>query len=228
MNMDNQLLDSIEIATGIDPVASVIWLHGLGADGSDFVPVVPELGLPEDLPVRFIFPHAPAIPITCNNGYVMRGWYDIIHFDQISRETDAHGVVRSVEAIRQLIKHENARGIPASRIILAGFSQGGAIAYTAGLTYPEKLAGIVALSTYIPAPELLVADSMGINHNTPIFAAHGGMDPVVPVTLGKTAYEQLAAAGYPISWHTYPMQHSVCMPEIVAIGEFIERCLQTA
>ncbi len=226
--MDNQLLDSIEVATGIDPVASVIWLHGLGADGGDFVPVVPELGLPDDLPVRFIFPHAPAIPITCNNGYVMRGWYDIIHFDQISREADAYGVVRSVEAIRQLIRRENQRGIPTNRIILAGFSQGGAIAYTAGLTYLEKLAGIVALSTYIPAPELLVNDSTDINRATPIFAAHGGMDPVVPVALGKAAYEQLAAAGYPISWHTYPMQHSVCMPEIVEIGQFIAHCLHTA
>lgn len=226
--MSNQLLESIEIATGIDPVASVVWLHGLGADGGDFVPVVPELGLPDDLPVRFIFPHAPAIPITCNNGYVMRGWYDIIHFDQISREADSHGVVRSIEAIRQLIRRENRRGIPTERIILAGFSQGGAIAYTAGLTYPEKLAGIIALSTYIPAPELLVRDSTDINRTTPIFAAHGGMDPVVPVTLGKAAYEQLAAAGYPISWHTYPMQHSVCMPEIVEIGQFIKNSLQGA
>lgn len=225
--MDTQLLESIEVATGIDPVASVIWLHGLGADGSDFVSVVPELGLPDDLPVRFIFPHAPAIPITCNNGYVMRGWYDIIHFDQINREADTHGVVRSIEAITQLIKRENERGIPTSRIILAGFSQGGAIAYTVGLTYPEKLAGIVALSTYIPAPELIENTQDLANRTTPIFAGHGGMDPIVPVTLGKAAYEQLAAIGHPISWHTYPMQHSVCMPEIVAIGEFISTCLES-
>ena len=224
--MDKQLLESIEIATGIDPVASVIWLHGLGADGGDFVPVVPELGLPDDLPVRFIFPHAPAIPITCNNGYVMRGWYDIIHFDQINREADTHGVVRSIEAITQLIKRENERGIPCSRIVLAGFSQGGAIAYSVGLTYPEKLAGIVALSTYIPAPELIENAHTLINHSTPIFAGHGGMDPIVPVTLGKAAYEKLAATGHPISWHTYPMQHSVCMPEIVAVGEFIQTCLK--
>lgn len=223
--MNDQLLDAIELATGDNPVASVIWLHGLGADGSDFVPVVSELGLPENLPVRFIFPHAPAIPITCNNGYVMRGWYDIIHFDQINREADSFGVVRSVEAIRQLIRHENERGIPSDRIILAGFSQGGAIAYTAGLTHPEKLAGIVALSTYIPAPELIEEDLAEANKSTPIFAGHGGMDPIVPVTLGKAAYEKLAVAGYPISWHTYPMQHSVCMPEIVAIGEFIQNCL---
>lgn len=224
--MNETLLDCIELATGDKPVASVIWLHGLGADGSDFVPVVSELGLPDDLPVRFIFPHAPAIPITCNNGYVMRGWYDIIHFDQISREADSHGVVRSVEAVRALIRHENARGIPASRIILAGFSQGGAIAYTAGLTHPEKLAGIVALSTYIPAPELIESDLAQANRATPVFAAHGSMDPIVPVTLGKAASEKLAAEGYPVSWHTYPMQHSVCMPEILAIGEFIERCLK--
>lgn len=219
------LLESIELCTGDNPVASVIWLHGLGADGSDFVPVVPELCLPSTLPVRFIFPHAPAIPITCNNGYVMRGWYDIAYFDQINREADLHGVVRSVEAIRQLIKHENERGIPTNRIILAGFSQGGAIAYTAGLTHPEKLAGIVALSTYIPSPELLEADLLATNHATPIFAGHGSMDPVVPVQLGKAAHDQLAAAGHSISWQTYPMQHSVCLPEIVAIGEFIENCL---
>lgn len=226
--MNNQLLDSIELATGDNPTASVIWLHGLGADGSDFVPVVSELGLPEDLPVRFIFPHAPAIPITCNNGYVMRGWYDIIHFDQINRETDSHGVARSVEAVRALIRHENERGIPASRIILAGFSQGGAIAYTAGLTHPDKLAGIVALSTYIPAPELIEDGQTAANRATPVFAGHGSMDPIVPVTLGKAACEKLAAQGYPVSWHTYPMQHSVCMPEIVAIGEFIEHCLNRA
>lgn len=220
------LLESIELCTGDNPVASVIWLHGLGADGSDFVPVVPELGLPSELPVRFIFPHAPAIPITCNNGYVMRGWYDIAYFDQINREADAHGVVRSVEAIRELIARENQRGIPTDKIILAGFSQGGAIAYTAGLTHPQKLAGIVALSTYIPAAELLEEDLLSVNRSTPIFAGHGSMDPVVPVQLGKAAHDKLAAAGYPISWQTWPMQHSVCMPEIIAIGEFIENCLK--
>jgi len=219
------LLESIELCTGDNPVASVIWLHGLGADGSDFVPVVPELGLPSELPVRFIFPHAPAIPITCNNGYVMRGWYDIAYFDQINREADAHGVVRSVEAIRKLIARENQRGIPTDKIILAGFSQGGAIAYTAGLTHPQKLAGIVALSTYIPAVELLEEDLLGTNRSTPIFAGHGSMDPVVPVQLGKAAHDKLEAAGYPINWQTWPMQHSVCMPEIIAIGEFIENCL---
>lgn len=220
------LLESIELCTGDNPVASVIWLHGLGADGSDFVPVVPELCLPSELPARFIFPHAPAIPITCNNGYVMRGWYDIAYFDQINREADAHGVVRSVEAIRELIARENQRGIPTEKIILAGFSQGGAIAYTAGLTHPQKLAGIVALSTYIPAAELLEEDLLGANRTTPIFAGHGSLDPVVPVQLGKAAHDKLEAAGYPISWQIWPMQHSVCMPEIIAIGEFIENCLK--
>lgn len=224
--MDQTLLEFVEITTGSTPTASVIWLHGLGADGSDFVPIVPELALPDDLAIRFIFPHAPAIPITCNNGFVMRGWYDIIHFDKISRDTDSYGVVRSVEAIRALIARENQRGIPCERIVLAGFSQGGAIAYTAGLTHQEKLAGIVALSTYIPAAELLDADNTQINRSTPILAAHGGHDPVVPPTLGKAAYDQLAAAGHPISWHTYPMPHTVCLPEILEIGEFLAECLK--
>lgn len=217
------MLEAIEIRTGENPVASVIWLHGLGADGSDFVPVVPELCLPAELPVRFVFPHAPAIPITCNNGYVMRGWYDIAHFEQINRAPDVHGIVRSVEAVRELIRRENERGIPCSKIILAGFSQGGAIAYTAGLTHPEKLAGIIALSTYIPAPELLEPALLAANSDIPVFAGHGSMDPVVPVQLGRAAHDLVAATGHPVSWNTYPMQHSVCLPEIVAIGEFIEK-----
>ena len=222
----SQLLETIELQTGENPTATVIWLHGLGADGSDFVPIVPELQLPDDLPVRFIFPHATAIPITCNNGYVMRGWYDIVYFDRINREADKYGVLRSVDAIRQLIARENQRGIPSERIILAGFSQGGAIAYTAGVTHPEKLAGIIALSTYIPSSELINEADTSTNLNTPIFAGHGSMDPVVPITLGKAAHDFMAAAGHPISWHTYPMEHSVCLPEILEIGAFIKAHLQ--
>lgn len=217
----SQLLETIEIQTGDNPTASVIWLHGLGADGSDFVPIVPELGLPDDLAVRFIFPHATAIPITCNNGYVMRGWYDIVYFDRINREADKYGVVRSVEAIRQLIARENQRGIPSERIILAGFSQGGAIAYTAGVTHPEKLAGIIALSTYIPSTELISEADTSASLATPIFAGHGSMDPIVPVALGKAAHDHMAAAGHTISWHTYPMEHSVCLPEILEVGQFM-------
>jgi phospholipase/carboxylesterase len=215
-------LESLEVLTGENPTASVIWLHGLGADGHDFEAIVPELQLPADLAVRFVFPHAPFMPISCNNGYVMRAWYDIKYFDSINREADVDGVQMSVEIVRALIARENERGIPTSRIILAGFSQGGAIAYTAGLTHPEQLAGIVALSTYLPAPELIKAADTAANRATPVFAAHGSMDPVVPVRLGEAACREVAAMGNPVSWQTYPMQHSVCLPEILAISEFIQ------
>ncbi|KAF0814191.1 Carboxylesterase 2 [Andreprevotia sp. IGB-42] len=217
----SDLLPFEEVQSGPNPVASVIWLHGLGADGNDFVSVVPELGLPAGLAVRFIFPHAPHMPITCNNGYVMRAWYDILHFDEISRHADEAGVLASVGMIRALIAAENARGIASSRIVLAGFSQGGAIAYTAGLTHPEPLAGIVALSTYLPAPALLTGDALAANAGTPVLAAHGTSDPVVPLALGQKAVASVEALGNPVQWHTYPMPHSVCLPEIRAIGQFL-------
>ncbi|QBC42137.1 alpha/beta hydrolase [Iodobacter fluviatilis] len=217
-------LPCVEIETTSLPSASVIWLHGLGADGNDFAGIVPDLQLPADLGIRFIFPHAPSMPISCNNGYVMPAWYDILHFDQISRQADVAGVKASVEKIRALIRQENQRGIASERIILAGFSQGGAIAYTAGVLHSEKLAGIVALSTYLPAPELIQAGLA--NQTTPIFAAHGSADPVVGVNLGEAARDQLQALGFSISWQTWPMQHSVCMPEIHAIGQFITQCLR--
>ncbi|GHD58785.1 alpha/beta hydrolase [Jeongeupia chitinilytica] len=217
----SELLPCVEIETAPSPQSSVIWLHGLGADGNDFVPVVPELGLPAGLAVRFLFPHAPYMPISCNNGYVMRAWYDIVYFDSIDRHADLGGVQASVEHIRALIANENARGIPSECILLAGFSQGGAIAYTAGLTHPEALAGIVALSTYLPAPQLLDASSTQANRTTPVFAAHGSHDPVVPVALGETAVRHVTDLGNPASWQTWPIQHSVCQPEIQAIGQFI-------
>jgi phospholipase/carboxylesterase len=217
-------LPCVEIETTSLPSASVIWLHGLGADGNDFAGIVPDLQLPADLGIRFIFPHAPSMPISCNNGYVMPAWYDILHFDQISRQADVAGVKASVEKIRALIRQENQRGIASERIILAGFSQGGAIAYTAGVLHSEKLAGIVALSTYLPAPELIQAGLA--NQTTPIFAAHGSADPVVGVNLGEAARDQLQALGFSISWQTWPMQHSVCMPEIQAIGQFITQYLR--
>lgn len=218
-----ELLQCVEIETASQPTASVIWLHGLGADGNDFAGIVPDLQLPADLAVRFVFPHAPYMPISCNNGYVMRAWYDILHFDQISRQADVAGVKASVEMIRALIARENQRGVPSERIILAGFSQGGAIAYTAGTLHPEKLAGIVALSTYLPAPELIQAGLS--NQDTPIFAAHGSADPVVGLALGVAAKDTLSGLGFTISWQTWPMQHSVCMPEIQAIGQFIRQRL---
>ena len=219
--MNSALLPCVTIETAPNPTATVIWLHGLGADGNDFVGIVPELGLPADLAVRFIFPHAPTMPITCNNGYEMRAWYDIVHFDQISRQADIAGVQQSVQAIRDLIAAENAKGIPSERIILAGFSQGGAIAYTAGLTHPQRLAGIVALSTYLPAESLLTTDSIAANQATPLLAAHGSQDPVVGAILGEKAKDFVRALGVNVDWHTYPMQHSVCLPEIQLIGKFI-------
>ncbi|WP_348944572.1 alpha/beta hydrolase [Chitinibacter sp. FCG-7] len=221
----SNLLPCVEIETGDNPSAAVIWLHGLGADGHDFAPIVPELGLPADLAVRFVFPHAPQMPITCNNGYVMRAWYDIVHFDQISRQADIEGVKTSVQSVRDLIADQNAKGIPTHRIILAGFSQGGAIAYTAGLTHPEALAGIVCLSTYLPAEELISRETIHGNMNTPLLAAHGSHDPVVGITLGEKAKDYASQLGVNVSWQTYPIQHSVCLPEIQWIGQFIQKNL---
>ncbi|HSC80430.1 MAG TPA: dienelactone hydrolase family protein [Chitinolyticbacter sp.] len=219
-----ELLPCVEIETGPQPVASVIWLHGLGADGNDFAPVVPELGLPAELPLRFVFPHAPYMPISCNNGYVMRAWYDILYFDDIDRHADEAGVRQSVELVRALVARENQRGIPDERIVLAGFSQGGAVAYTAGLSHPQRLAGIVALSTYLPTP--LDGDAATANADTPVFAGHGSADPVVPFVLGEAAAEKVTRLGNPVEWHSYPMQHSVCLPEIQHIGAFLNRVLR--
>ncbi|MEC5398900.1 alpha/beta hydrolase [Uliginosibacterium sp. H1] len=214
-------LDAIELESAADPRFAVIWLHGLGADGSDFVPVVPELGLPPSPGVRFVFPHAPAIPVTCNGGYVMRAWYDILSLGGLSREVDEFGVVRSCDAVRALIARENARGIPCERIVLAGFSQGGAIAYTTGLTHPEKLAGIIALSTYIPSLKLLDDSFSEANRSTPVFAAHGNFDDVVAPQLGLRARDALVERQVPVAWHSYDMLHSVCMEEIGHIGTWL-------
>ncbi|MCY1207386.1 Carboxylesterase 2 [compost metagenome] len=214
-------LPAIEIETAPDPRYAVIWMHGLGADGSDFAPVVPELRLPASPGVRFIFPHAPAISVTCNGGYVMPAWYDIYSLDEAGRRADEAGIQASCDAIRALVARENARGIPCSRIVLAGFSQGGAIAYTAGLTHPEPLAGIVALSTYIPAPGALAAQASAANAATPVFAAHGTQDDVVPLQLGVAARDFIQARQHPLTWQTYPMGHSVCLEEIAAIGAWL-------
>jgi len=214
------VLPHIEIETSPTPQWTVIWLHGLGADGNDFASIVPELGLKKDLAVRFLFPHAPSIPITCNNGFVMPGWYDILYFDNINRHADEAGILASREALRALITRENQRGIATSHIILAGFSQGGAMAYTAGLTHPEKLAGIMALSTYLPAPKLIESELNAANSQTAVFAAHGVQDPVVPYALGEQALKYVAQ-GRPTEWHSYNMQHSVCLEELQAIGKWL-------
>lgn len=215
------LLSCIEIETAPAPRHAVIWLHGLGADGGDFAPIVPELGLPADLAVRFVFPHATTMPITCNNGYVMRAWYDILYFDNISRHVDLEGIKTSRSQIDALIQREIDRGIPAANIVLAGFSQGGAMAYTTGLTYPHTLAGIIALSTYLPSQDYLAEHRHPANAQTPIFAAHGSFDNVVPVALGEMAAKTLQAHQQPVVWHTYPMMHSVCIEEIVEIGTWL-------
>lgn len=216
------LLPAIEVASAENPQYSVIWLHGLGADGSDFVPVVPELGLDETPGVRFIFPHAPAIPVTCNGGYVMPAWYDIISLEPTSRRIDEAGIVHSRAAIRQLIARENQRGIPCARIFLAGFSQGGAVAYTTALTHPEPLAGLVALSTYLPSAELVEREATEANRAIPVFAAHGTQDDVVSPQLGRAARDFLTQRGYAVEWHEYPMPHSVCIEEIEVIGQWLK------
>lgn len=216
-----QTLPLIERETAPDPTLTVIWLHGLGADGNDFVPIIPELKLPADAAVRFIFPTAPQIPVTINGGYVMPAWYDILSLDGASRQVDDAGIRATREAIRALIAREQARGTPAERIVLAGFSQGGAMAYTIGLTHPERLAGIIALSCYLPAPDLLRNELSEANRTLPVFAAHGRFDDIVPVALGEQARDSVAALGADLTWRDYGMPHSVCLEEIEAIGEWL-------
>jgi len=217
----SDLLPAIEIATGATPEYSVIWLHGLGADGSDFVPVVSELGLDEAAPIRFVFPHAPAMPVTCNGGYVMPAWYDIISLEPHSRQVDEAGILRSRDALRALIARENLRGIASERIFLAGFSQGGAVAYATALTHPTRLAGLIALSTYLPTPQLVTDEATVANRDLPIFAAHGREDDVVSPQLGRQACDFLVGEGYRPTWREYPMPHSVCIEEILDIGAWL-------
>ncbi|MBK9019951.1 MAG: carboxylesterase [Sulfuritalea sp.] len=218
----DKLLTTLELQTGQHPAFSVIWMHGLGADGSDFEPVVPELGLDDEPGVRFVFPNAPAIPVTCNGGYVMPAWYDIIALDSTTRTVDEAGILRSRDAIRRLIERENQRGVPCERIFLAGFSQGGAIAYASALTHPQRLAGIIALSTYIPTPALLEAEATAVNAGLPIFAAHGTEDGVVSPELGVRARDLVQRLGHEVEWREYPMPHSVCIEEIIDIGAWLQ------
>ena len=212
------------MATGDKPTASVIWLHGLGADGNDFVPVVGELGLPPQLAVRFIFPHAPMQPVTINSGFVMRAWYDVFNQDMSFRE-DETGVRRSQQEIEKLITKEKDRGFGASRIVLAGFSQGGAIALQTGLRHSERLAGIMALSSYLPLASTLAAEASAANHDVPIFMAHGTADPLIPLPLASLSREHLKQQGYQVEWHQYLMPHSVCLEEMQEIGQWLQRVL---
>jgi len=221
--MDTKPLETIEIATGPAPSASVIWMHGLGADGHDFEPIVPELGLPGTLQVRFIFPNAPVRPVTLNMGMAMRAWYDIIEIGG-GRE-DGEGLRASQAAIEQLIAAEVARGIPASRIVLAGFSQGGAIAFQTGLRHPQRLAGIMALSTYLPLAGTVEDERSAANRDLPVFMAHGSVDPVISISRAQQSRKMLEALGYPLEWHEYPMPHSVCPQEITDISDWLVRTL---
>ncbi len=222
--MTSDPLPGIELETAPAPTASVIWLHGLGADGNDFVPIVPELGLPASMPTRFVFPHAPVRSVTINNGMRMRAWYDIAAADLSSR-ADLVGVRQSQAQLEALVERERGRGMRAERIVVAGFSQGGAIALYTGLRHGQPLAGILALSTYLIAPDRLAAEGSSASRAVPIFMAHGTADPVVRLQWGQSSQSLLEAAGYPIEWHTYPMQHSVCLEEVQAIGVWLRRVL---
>jgi phospholipase/carboxylesterase len=222
--MSAELLPCIEIETAPSPRASVIWLHGLGADGNDFVPIVPELRLPHELMVRFVFPHAPVRAVTINNGMRMRAWYDISAADLTNR-ADLAGVRQSQAELEALIARETARGMAPERIVLAGFSQGGAIALYTGLRHGKRLAGILALSTYLVAPDKLATEASEANRGTPIFMAHGTADPVVRFQWGEATKRLLEAAGYRVEWHVYHMEHSVCLEEVQAIGAWITRVL---
>ncbi len=223
-----ELLETIETETAPNPCAAVIWMHGLGADGNDFAPVVPEIRL-TDLPgVRFVFPHAPLQAVTINNGYVMRAWYDVSFGDLEgrSRQADEQGVRASQAAIGRLIAREIARGIPARKIVVAGFSQGGAVALQTGLRYPERLAGVMALSTYLPLAASLQAEASAQNKGAPIFFAHGTNDAVIPLEMATRSRDALQEAGYDVIWREYAMQHSVCAEEIADIGTWLQRVLR--
>ena len=214
--------DAIEIETGEHPRTSIIWLHGLGADGSDFVPVVRELVLPK-APIRFVFPHAPVQPVTINGGMRMRAWYDIT--DGAIRREDERGVRASQKAIEDLIAREKRRGTEARRLVVAGFSQGGAIALQAGLRHPERIAGIMALSTYLPIADKLAGEASDINRDVPIFMAHGSQDPIIPLARAEQSRDFLQSLGYSPEWREYAMPHSVCLEEIGDIGAWLGRVL---
>jgi phospholipase/carboxylesterase len=217
-------LAPIEIETGPNPTATVLVMHGLGADGNDFVPIAKELALSAVGPVRFVFPNAPVIPVTINGGYRMPAWYDIVGADLVKREDEA-GLRRSQATIEALIAHEKARGIAAWRIVVAGFSQGCAVALMTGLRHAERLAGIVGLSGYLPLAATTAAERHPANHDTPIFLGHGTRDGVVMIDRAMASRDALVALGHPVEWHEYPMEHSVCMEEIADLNRFLLRVL---
>ncbi|MFM1979460.1 MAG: hypothetical protein RLZ68_725 [Pseudomonadota bacterium] len=218
------LLPSVEIESAANPTAAVIWLHGLGADGNDFAGLVPELNLSGCQAIRFVFPHAPTMPVTINGGYVMPAWYDILGANLVSQQ-DAVGIQNSERAIAALIDNEVARGIPYERIVLAGFSQGCAMALHTGLRFPHKLAGIMALSGYLPLADRFATERHSANARTPVFMAHGTLDPVVVIQRGEESRDALTKLGHPVQWRTYPMPHSVHPLEITDIGAFLKQVL---
>lgn len=222
---DAEPLSAVEIDPPSAPAASVIWLHGLGADGNDFVPIVEELGLPEGSPVRFVFPHAPMRAVTVNGGLILRAWYDIASLE-IDEDIDEAGVRDSIQKVERLVEAEKSRGIPARSIVLAGFSQGGAIALETGLRHAERLGGILALSTYLPLAPALEAEASPANRDVPIFMAHGTYDPIIPYFVGRRSREKLEALGYRVEWREYPMPHSVCGEEVDAMGAWLARALE--
>lgn len=217
-------LETVEVETGPAPAAAVIWMHGLGADGHDFVPVVSELDLPADLSIRFVFPHAPLQPVTINNGYVMRAWYDVLLEGGGKRE-DGAGVRASQVRLEALIAREKARGIPAARLVLAGFSQGGAMALHTGLRHPERLAGLMALSCFLPLADTLAAEASPANRDVPVLMAHGTQDAVIPMARAQQARDRLVALGYRVRWREYRMAHAVCAEEIDDIGAWLGEVL---
>jgi phospholipase/carboxylesterase len=206
-------LEAIEVETGPQPTASIVVLHGLGADGNDFVPICDELDLGASGPVRFVFPHAPMRPVTLNNGYVMRAWYDIVGTDLVRRE-DEVGLRASRDAIEAVLARERARGIAPARTVLMGFSQGCAMALMTGLRHAERLAGIAGLSGYLPLAAHLAAERSEANRDTPVFLAHGSRDPIVPIARGIATRDALQALGQPVEWHPYPIEHTVSIDEI--------------
>ncbi len=218
------LLPSITFDSGPNPTASVIWLHGLGADGNDFAPVASQLDLGDCPPIRFIFPHAPVMPVTINGGYQMRAWYDIAEVDLVRRE-DAAGIQKSQRQIEALIEHEKQRGVSSRRILLAGFSQGCAMALHTGLRHPEPLAGLLCLSGYLPLAGTVTTERHAANQSTPIFLAHGEYDHVVPLARATASRDMLEKLGYAVTWRNYPMEHNVSEEEIDHIAAFIRHHL---
>jgi phospholipase/carboxylesterase len=222
-----QIPECVEVEVG-QPDASVVWLHGLGADGHDFEPLVPELGLSGDAGIRFVFPHAPMRPVTINGGMRMRAWYDIRTFDREGPQDEA-GIRESAQLLERLIERERQRGSDYSRIVVAGFSQGGAIALHTALRFRKRLAGLIALSTWLPLAQAFreeVAAAPGaVSRDLPIFMAHGSYDPVLPPELGKISKEALEHAGFTVEWHEYPMAHAVCPEEIGALRQWLQKVL---